>query len=90
VQTKTLAILERAEKAGELRTALSAIREVRGNLELLAKLLGELRENPTVNLVVAPQWLTLRATILQVLEPYPDARNALCVALAREENRAGG
>lgn len=38
------AILTQAEAAGELRTALSAIRELRGNLELLAKLLGELKE----------------------------------------------
>src|SRR3954463_3772770 len=34
LQERTLAILESAEDAGELRTALSAIREARGNLEL--------------------------------------------------------
>ena len=36
LQRRALAILDRAEEAGELKTALSAIREARGNLELLA------------------------------------------------------
>src|SRR3954471_17027567 len=38
LQSKTLNLLLKAEEAGELRTALSAIREARGNVELLAKL----------------------------------------------------
>jgi hypothetical protein len=37
LQERALDILDKAEEAGELRTALSAIREARGNLELLAK-----------------------------------------------------
>ena len=41
-----LAILGKAEEAGEL-SALAAIREARGDLELLAKLLGELDERPS-------------------------------------------
>lgn len=56
LQTRALSILDKAEGAGELRTALGAIREARGNLELLAKLLGELDERP-VNVLVSPQWL---------------------------------
>ena len=39
------AILARAERSGDLRTAFSAIREARGNLELLAELLGRLNAN---------------------------------------------
>lgn len=35
-------ILQKAEKAGQLETALKAIRELRGIVELLAKLSGEL------------------------------------------------
>jgi hypothetical protein len=46
LQGRALAILSKAEAAGDLRTALGAIREARGNLELLAKLLGELDERP--------------------------------------------
>jgi len=81
LQRRALAILDRAEEAGELRTALSAIREARGNLELLAKLLGELDERPVVNLNVSSEWLELRAVIVTALEPHPEAMSAVVGAL---------
>ncbi len=55
LQERTLAILEAAEATRQHRTALGAIREARSNLELLAKLLGELDESPTVNVLVSPE-----------------------------------
>ena len=81
LQGRALAILDKAEEAGELRTALSAIREARGNLELLAKLLGELDDRPQVNVLVSPEWLELRAIIVGALEPHPAARGAVLRAL---------
>jgi hypothetical protein len=81
LQERALAILDKAEEAGELRTALGAIREARGNLELLAKLLGELDERPVVNLSVSPEWLELRAVIVTALEPHPEALRAVVGAL---------
>jgi hypothetical protein len=81
LQRRALAILDKAEEAGELRTALSAIREARGNLELLAKLLGELDERPMVNLNISPEWLELRAVIVGALEPHPEALRAVVGAL---------
>jgi len=87
LQGKTLAILEEAEKTKNYLTALKAIREARGNLELLAKLLGELQEKQIINILVAPEWLSLRAVILTALEPYPEAKQALSEALKEvEEN----
>ena len=81
LQTRALSILDRADAAGDLRTALSAIREARGNLELLAKLLGELQQEGTVNVTVSPEWLTLRAVLISALHPYPDAARAVSRAL---------
>jgi hypothetical protein len=81
LQTHTLNILERAEKAGDLRTALAAISQARGNVELLGKLAGELNERPVVNLNVSPQWLELRAVIVGALEPHPAAHRAVLGAL---------
>ena len=81
LQARALAILAKAEEAGDLRTALGAIREARGNLELLARLLGELDDTPTVNVLVSPQWLGVRAAILGALEPHPAARVAVAAAL---------
>src|SRR5919112_3732071 len=60
LQARALTILNKAEGVGDLRTALGAIREARGNLELLAKLVGELDERPQVNVLVHPGWLELR------------------------------
>jgi hypothetical protein len=81
LQTHVLDILERAEKAGDLRTALAAISQARGNLELLGKLAGELDERPVVNLNVSTQWLELRAVIVGALEPHPAAHTAVLRAL---------
>ena len=77
MQAHALDILERAEKAGDLRTALAAISQARGNLELLGKLAGELDERPVVNLNVSPEWLELRAVIVAALEPHPAAHTAV-------------
>jgi hypothetical protein len=81
LQQSTLEILAEAEQTKQYRTALSAIREARGNLELLAKLLGELDERPVVNLHISPEWLELRAVIVGALEPYTEARGAILRAI---------
>jgi hypothetical protein len=89
LQARTLAILETAEETDELRTALGAIREARSNVELLAKLLGELDERPVANVVlIAPE---VRAVIVRALEPFPAARVAVAAALGElQERRSNG
>ncbi len=92
MQSKTLNLLLKAEAAGDLRTALSGIREARGNIELLARLAGEIQEQPTVvnNYYIASN---VRAAIIQALTPYPAARYAVADALAPlqlEEASLGG
>ena len=58
LQEKALAILSAAERAGDLKTALSAVREARGCLELLAKITGlmsvraEVEIAPVINFVI--------------------------------------
>jgi hypothetical protein len=86
LQGHALDILECAEKAGDLRTALAAISQARGNLELLGKLAGELDERPVVNVLVSPEWLELRAVIVGALEPYSEARGAVLRALEGADN----
>ncbi len=80
---RTEAILEAAERSGEWSTALGAIRECRGNLELLGRVTKELQDTPTFNLTLNPEYLEVRALIVQALDPYPDARRAVAEALAR-------
>ena len=90
LQATTLGILRKAERAGKLGTAVMAIGQARRNLELLAKLIGQLDTRPTVNLLIAPEWLTVRATLLSALAPYPEARTAVAGQLAElEADRSG-
>ena len=81
LQVRTFAILEAAEASEQHRTALSAIREARGNLELLAKLSGELQQEGTVNLHLSPEYLEVRTAILVAVEPYPEAARAISRAM---------
>jgi hypothetical protein len=82
-------MLARAVQANDLRTALAAIREARGNLELIGKLLGELDTRPTVSVLVAPEWVAVRTTLLSALDRYPDARVAVAAQLMALESSNG-
>jgi len=86
LQGRTLGILTQAEEAQDLRTALQAVGQARGNLELLAKLAGQLAQEGTVNLVVSPEWVMVRAALLGALTPYPEARLAVAGRLVALES----
>ena len=82
LQAKTLAVLAKAEKADDHPTFLRAVREARSNVELLARLMGELQEQAqTMNVLIAPEWLTIRLAVQQALEPYSEAKSAVTAAL---------
>jgi transposase-like protein len=85
IQARARGLLDRAEEGGDLRAAVAAIRELRGNLELLAKLTQQLDTRPTLNVLVAPEWLTLRAALLDALAAFPQARAAVAGRLAALE-----
>jgi len=86
LQSKALNILSKAEEAEDWRAATGAIREARGCLELLGKLAGELNEGQTVNVIVSPQWVELRTTIIKALEPHPEAKSTVSRALQGKMN----
>jgi hypothetical protein len=85
LRSKAMALLLKAEQAGDYRTALAGIREARGCIELLAEMEQRIDRRPTLNLLVAPEWLTARSTLIDALRPYPDARAAVASALVRLE-----
>ncbi len=84
--TEARTIKNKAEKTGDYRTALSGIRELVRIVELLAKLRGELNEAPQVNVLLAPQWLEVRAVLISALAPYPEAKAAVASALLAVED----
>ena len=73
--------LETAEGAEDVKVALLAIKELRELVRLWGELEGKLQSQPTVNVLISPQWIQLKTTILTVLQPYPEAREALIDAL---------
>jgi hypothetical protein len=78
---RTEGLLDRAEDEGDLNTAFRGVAQLRSNLELLGRLLGELQEGTTINIIQNPQWLQLRAVIVGALEPHPEAKSAVVKAL---------
>ena len=76
--------------AGSDQMVLRAIREARPTLELLAKLAGQIREEVTLNLVQAPDYQALRATILEAVRPHPEAHLALADAMNEFQVERGG
>ena len=61
-------LLERAEEAGDLRTALNGVKEARASLELLARLRGELEAQGkvAVNVLSLPVWREAQTIIYYV------------------------
>src|SRR6266702_1700253 len=65
--------------------ALSAVDRVMKQLELQAKLLGDLDDAPTVNVWLPAPWAEIEAAILSSLTSYPEARVAVASALMQLE-----
>ena len=80
--------LETAEGAEDVKTALLAIKELRELVRLWGELEGKLQSQPTVNILVAPEWLELKAVIVTALRPHPEALQAVIEALPDEPMRS--
>ncbi len=89
LRDKALGILEKAENTNDLRTALGAIREARGCVELFGKLAGQLRDAPTVNLFMTAEWREVQTAVLAALEAHPNARLAVAGALSQVHPHVG-
>jgi hypothetical protein len=82
---ETAAILKEA-RTGKIKDndlALKAIARAERQIELQARLLGELKDTTMVNVLVLPQWQDIRTVILDTLTAHPQARMAVAEALRR-------
>lgn len=83
-ETSRLILIDAREaKDGEL--ALKAIDRIQRQIELQAKLLGDIDDRPQVNVLVMPEWITVRAVLIAALAPFPDARAAVASRLLELE-----
>jgi hypothetical protein len=85
-----LEILQKSRASGKDTVSLGAVDRIHKQIELQARLLGELHEGQTVNVLVAPEWHQIRLVVVQALHPYPEARAAVAQALAALPAAAGG
>jgi hypothetical protein len=77
-----------AEQFGLVSTLSNSIHR---NLELVGKYLGEFASHSvqtTISMLVTPEYLDLRASLLRALQPFPDARRAVAATLHQVEERA--
>jgi hypothetical protein len=75
------AFLERAEAEENGHEFRANAAEMRKQLELLAKLQGELAQEGQVNIHMNAEWLELRVVILDALRPFPEARRSVMRAI---------
>lgn len=81
---RALLVLDTAEGEGRASLSLAAIKELRGLVELLARLSGELDERAQVaviNVQSSQEWHEIRAALSQALGPYPAAAQAVSARL---------
>ncbi len=86
INAASLNILKDAREQGRPGTALAAVDRIHKQIELQAKLLGELDDRPQVNVLISPEWLELRTTIITALDPHPQARESVLRALESTAN----
>jgi hypothetical protein len=89
LQANTLSMLYQARDAGDLRTALLAVERARKNIELLLGTEGRLDRRAQVNIHLHPEYVAVRTLIVEVLESFPAARNAVVRALEAAGNGRG-
>lgn len=88
LRNKSLSILLAAEKSGDLKTALSGVRTALACLELLGELSQAIDRRPVINVLATPEWLSVRAIVLDVLRDDPSRRMALVTRLEALERPA--
>jgi len=81
LRQKAADILEDAAKAGDLKTALMGIKEARACIETLARIEGQLSDAPQITIINSPEWVEVRTVIIQALDPYPQAKEAVVNAI---------
>jgi len=82
INAAALTVLRDARTAGDGDLALKAIDRIHRQVELQAKLLGDLDERPVVNVLLSPEWQRLRGQLVAALAPFPAARVAVAAVLA--------
>ena len=81
VRDKAANLLDQAEASDDLRAAGTFLRELREQIRLMAELEGRIASQPQITLITSPEWVEVRSLVINALEPYPEAREAVVHAI---------
>ena len=83
LQKKALDALEQQNAKEDPKSWAMVSREARGYVELMGKALDRIRDAPPAQITIVnnPEWVELRTVIIQALDPYPEAKEALVNAI---------
>jgi hypothetical protein len=81
--------IDRAERSYEYKEVRAFAGEWRQQIELLAKLAGQLQQEGTTNIFLSAEWMQVEAAIVAALQPHPEARESVVSALKGLPNGAG-
>lgn len=90
-RARLLAKADTAMELGDVKGSVSAENAIQSNYALVARLLGQLVQHHSVthtNLLISPDYIKLRSTLVDALRPFPDAARAVAEALHRLESDA--
>jgi hypothetical protein len=90
INAACLEVLTKARAAEKHSTLLGAVDRILRQIELQARLLGEIQDGTTVNVLIAPEWHQVRLVVVNALRPYPEARAAVAQALNALPAGTGG
>jgi hypothetical protein len=87
---RLFAALDTAEENGDGHMLSTLAGQLHRNMELVGKLLGDLATGSThtTNILIAPQYVTMRHALVDALAPFPEARRAVAAVLHRIEGDA--
>jgi len=77
--------MDKAEDAEDGEAFKDYLGEWRQGKALLAKVAGLLQQEGQVNIYYNPQWIQIENTIINALQPYPEAREAVASALEAQQ-----
>jgi hypothetical protein len=87
---RLFSILDVAEEHGDGTMLARLAGQLHNNLELTGKLLGDLHHGSTTinNVLIQPQYVTMRVELVRALAPFPEARMAVAAVLHQIESNA--
>ena len=89
VRGRMYGLMDVAEQQGDYRAAATIGSQIVKNMEVTAKLLGDIRTgtvNVTNNVLLLPEFHALRTKIMQALRSHPEARADVAAALRALES----